>query len=135
MNRINARNTISLLLTTLFFSIVTLSAYAEPPKMKMTTEIPPQITTPDKVETRLGTLEFFDGFPTDATAEKVFDNLDFLRGVEVFLNGCPGASMVALREGLRHMGAAGGSRWDDLYHGDPDGCQIAVSDTQHRKHL
>jgi hypothetical protein len=30
--------------------------------MKMTTEIPPQITTPDSVETRLGTLKFFDGF-------------------------------------------------------------------------
>jgi hypothetical protein len=31
------------------------------PKMKMTTDVPPQITTPDTVETRLGTLKFFDG--------------------------------------------------------------------------
>ena len=38
-----------------------------PPKMKMTTDVPPQITTPDSVETRLGTLRFFDGFPDDAT--------------------------------------------------------------------
>jgi len=37
------------------------------PTMKMTTEIPAQITTPDSVETRLGTLKFFDGFPEDAT--------------------------------------------------------------------
>ena len=28
------------------------------PKMKMTTDIPPSITTPDKVETRIGTLKF-----------------------------------------------------------------------------
>ncbi len=38
-------------------------------KMKMTTDIPPQITTPDSFETRLGTLKFFDGLPDKATAE------------------------------------------------------------------
>jgi hypothetical protein len=31
--------------------------------MKMTADIPPEITTPDSVETRLGTLKFFDGLP------------------------------------------------------------------------
>jgi hypothetical protein len=76
-----------------------------PPKMKMTTDIPPQITTPDKVETRLGTLHFFDGFPDDATVEKVYDNLDFERGVQVFLTAMPGASAYGLREGLRSEGA------------------------------
>lgn len=45
-----------------------------PPKMKMTTDIPAAITTPDKVETRLGTLKFFDGFPDDETVKKVYDN-------------------------------------------------------------
>jgi len=38
-----------------------------PPKMKMTTDTPPEITTPDSVETRIGTLKFFDGFPNDKT--------------------------------------------------------------------
>jgi hypothetical protein len=52
------------------------------PKMKMTTDIPPAITTPDTVETRLGTLHFLDGFPDDATIAKVYDNLDFERGVQ-----------------------------------------------------
>ena len=28
------------------------------PKMKMTTPIPPEITTPDSAETRIGTLNF-----------------------------------------------------------------------------
>ena len=37
---------------------------AQPPKMKMTTDIPASITTPDKVKTSIGTLEFFDGVPT-----------------------------------------------------------------------
>jgi hypothetical protein len=47
------------------------------PKMKMTTAIPPEITTPDSVETRIGTLKFFDGMPDAATVEKACDNLDF----------------------------------------------------------
>ncbi len=46
------------------------------PKMKMTTPVPPGISTPDSVETRLGTLRFTDGFPDDATINKVLDNLD-----------------------------------------------------------
>ena len=75
------------------------------PKMKMTTDIPAAITTPDKVETRLGTLNFFDGFPDDATVQKVYDNLDFQRGVQAFLIGIPGASLYALREGFRSAGA------------------------------
>lgn len=76
-----------------------------PPTMKMTTDIPPEITTPDTVDTRLGTLHFFDGFPDDATVGKVYDNLDFQRGVQVFLTTMPGASLYACREGLRGQGA------------------------------
>jgi hypothetical protein len=35
----------------------------KPRKMKMTTAIPREITTPNSVKTRLGTLKFFDGMP------------------------------------------------------------------------
>ncbi len=45
-----------------FVSIAVIGSPAEsqaPPKMKMTTEIPSSITTPDSVETRIGTLRFF----------------------------------------------------------------------------
>lgn len=38
---------------------------------------PAAITTPDRVQTRIGTLEFKDGMPSVATSEKVHDNLDF----------------------------------------------------------
>jgi len=74
---------------------------------RMTTPIPPEITTPSSVDTRIGRLEYFDGVPTPETARKVFDNLDFSRGVEAFLNGVPGASLVAIRTGLRSVGAVG----------------------------
>lgn len=76
---------------------------------RMTTPIPPEIVTPQRVETRIGTLEFDDGVPTQATAQKVWDQLDFSRGIEAFLNGIPGASMVAIRTGLREAGAENGT--------------------------
>lgn len=69
------------------------------------TPIPHSIMTPDAVETRLGTLRFFDGVPTRETADKVMENLLFLRGVETFLNGIPAASIEAIREGLVSVGA------------------------------
>src|ERR1039458_4031849 len=83
---------------------VTTTFAADAPKMKMTTDIPPEITTPDTVETRLGTLKFFDGFPNEATVAKVYDNLDFQRGVQAFLTCVPGASEAAIRAGIRSFG-------------------------------
>jgi len=68
------------------------------------TLIPSSIMTPDKVKTRIGTLEFFDGVPTEKTAELALDNLTFLRGVEAFLNGLPMASIHALVEGYKSIG-------------------------------
>ena len=84
---------------------VTARAQTTPPHMKMTTPIPSSITTPDSVETRLGTLKFTDGFPDDATVEKVYDNLDFERGVQTFLSGMPGTSLVGMRTGFAKLGA------------------------------
>jgi hypothetical protein len=62
------------------------------------------ISTPDSVQTPIGELRFFDGVPTDDTVQKVYDNLDRMRGVDVFLNCIPGASMFAIRKGLRSIG-------------------------------
>ena len=38
--------------------------------MSVTAGVPPSITTPDTVQSRLGTLEFNDGAPTPDTAEQ-----------------------------------------------------------------
>jgi hypothetical protein len=73
-------------------------------KPTMATDIPASITTPDSVETRLGTLKFFDGFPDHATVQTVYDNLDFQRGVQAFLIALPAAELHALRTGLRTFG-------------------------------
>jgi hypothetical protein len=70
------------------------------------TQIPLEITTPDRIETSIGTLEFKDGAPSDLTIQKIYDNLDFTHGLDVFLNSFRGASTQALVEGLRSVGAA-----------------------------
>ena len=76
----------------------------QPREMVMTTEIPESIIIPDRLESRIGTLEFFDGLPDEETAEKVLDFQIFQRGVDVFLSQMPAASMVALRNGHRELG-------------------------------
>ena len=89
----------------LFTLLVTLTALnAQQARYKMTTDIPASITTPDNVETSLGTLKFFDGFPDAATVQKVYDNLDFQRGVQTFLTAMPAASACAFRKGFRTFG-------------------------------
>ena len=79
---------------------------SEPPRMKMTTEIPDGIATPDRLETRIGTLTAVDGVPDEATVRTVYDNLDFQHGVQAFLSGIQIASMHAMREGILAFGPA-----------------------------
>lgn len=66
--------------------------------------IPPSITTPDKVETRLGTLDFKDGFPSPEAVEKVYDNLDFTHALDAYLNTFQGANAAAIHEGFQSIG-------------------------------
>jgi len=85
-------------------------------KYKMTTEIPPGIASPDSVETRLGTLKFFDGFPDKATTEKLYDNLDFQRAVQAYLLAIPAVSQAADRDACRTLGPVNGvvPIWEEL---------------------
>ncbi len=92
-------------------------AWAAPPKMKMTTDIPAAYTAPDKVETSIGTLDYFDGVPTEKSTETIYDYLDTSRAVNVFLNSIPALSINALREGQAAMGADASNKiciWDNL---------------------
>ena len=80
------------------------SAFAQKFRERYRTDIPQEITVPDGIESRLGMLRFQDGFPDDETVDKVYDNLDFQRGVQAFLTTMPAASLSAMREGLRGIG-------------------------------
>jgi hypothetical protein len=66
--------------------------------------ISPAISTPDKVESRLGTLEFKDGAPSPATVSKIYDNLDFTHAFEAFVNTFQGVNAAAIRKGFLSIG-------------------------------
>ena len=69
-----------------------------------TNGIPPAITTPDKVETRIGTLEFKDGMPSKDALSKVYDNLDFTHAFEAFVNTMQGVNAAAIKKGFLDIG-------------------------------
>jgi hypothetical protein len=89
---------------TLSASLIAGGAFAQEPTPGYNTPIPENIMTPGTVKTRLGTLNFTDGMPSAETSRLVYDNLDFMRGVETFLNGIPAASIEAIRRGNIGMG-------------------------------
>ena len=78
--------------------------WADSHKYKQSTDIPVAVTTPDKVKTSIGTLEFFDGVPNNATVDAVYDYVDRARAVEAFINLTPAVSMYHLRQGMRDIG-------------------------------
>ena len=79
-------------------------------KAEVSQETLQSISIPDKVETSIGDLEFFDGVPTDATVTTVYDNLDRMRGTQVFLDNVGAVSMYSVRTGLADPVARGANR-------------------------
>jgi hypothetical protein len=73
--------------------------------MTVSSETLRSISTPEQLKTRLGALDFVDGFPSSETSELVYDHLDFVHALNVFLNGFAGASTYALRKGFHEAGA------------------------------
>jgi hypothetical protein len=82
------------------------------------TPIPPGIEMPNEVQTRLGTLRFFDGFPDDATTQTLFDNLDFQRAVQAYLLALPPVDQAAQRRWLSRWEPANSTMviFEDLIH-------------------
>jgi hypothetical protein len=48
------------------------------------------ISSPDVVHSPFGELRFFDGVPLPQTVATIYDGLDLIRAVDVFLNCVPG---------------------------------------------
>ena len=72
--------------------------------MPVTSETLRSISTPERLDTRIGTLDLIDGVPSAETADLVFDHLDFVHALNVFLNGYAGASTVAMLKGFQEAG-------------------------------
>ena len=94
---------------TLIKIVVCLLTICPASAQKYKTDIPSSLVIPDQIESRIGTLNFKDGFPDDKTVEKVYDNLDFSRALIAFMNTMPGASQVAQRKGIREFGPDNGT--------------------------
>jgi hypothetical protein len=62
------------------------------------------ISIPDHFESRVGKLEFVDGVPSGETVDTVYDHLDFVHGLNVYLDGFAGASTYAIRKGFQEAG-------------------------------
>jgi hypothetical protein len=54
------------------------------------------------IDTRIGKLDFDLGLPTQQTAEKLYDELDFQRAVQCYLWGLPIVGVEQNRQGLVH---------------------------------
>jgi hypothetical protein len=66
--------------------------------------IAPSVSTPDKVETRIGPLDFKDGAPSAATIAKIYDNLDFTHAFDAFNDTMRGVSLASLHKGFQSIG-------------------------------
>ena len=99
------QRTWSIILLILFPFLCIASIEGAPPTPGYNQTIPAEIMTPESVDTRIGTLKFFDGLPDEATVKAVYDNLDFSRGMEAFLQFVPAASLEALRQAASELGS------------------------------
>ncbi len=73
----------------------------------------PKRSHKQKIDTRIGRLEFThdftNGFPTDATVEKLYDERDFQRACQAYLWSLPAVSFAAFQRGLtKGLGARNG---------------------------
>ena len=84
--------------------VATAFAMAAPAWADVSEETLRSISTPDSVDTRIGTLDFKDGAPSADTATAVYDNLDFTYAFRAFTDTFKGVSMQALLEGFEAAG-------------------------------
>ena len=91
--------------SSLTVAIAAMQLLCLPVAAQVSKEVLDSITTPNQVETSIGTLEFLDGAPLPETASRVYDYLDTMRGVDAFLKGMPGASLQGLIHGAHSQGA------------------------------
>src|SRR5436190_4529926 len=74
------------------------------PNLKYSTPIAPGVAVPDKIESSIGTLNLNYGYPDDATAQKVYDNLDASRALQAYLLAIPIVNQAGMRDSMRQLG-------------------------------
>jgi hypothetical protein len=117
---------IALLLGAFLSAAVITAASAQ--SYKMTTPIAPGVAVPDKIESSIGTLNSFYGYPDDATIQKIYDNLDRSRALQAYLMAIPVVNQAGMRESLRQYGPDNQTDaiWEDLV--DPKTVELTAND-------
>lgn len=67
-------------------------------------QTPAATTMPDKLETRLGTLDFDHALPTPETRQKLYDELDYQRAVQAVLWAEPAINNALFRRAMEVVG-------------------------------
>ncbi len=71
----------------------------------------------ETVQTKFGNFEFKNGYPTQAAADALLDQLKFNRAVEVYLTHMPAVAIIESRRGVRDFGAKNSHQvviWEQL---------------------
>jgi hypothetical protein len=100
----NARNHVKAVMAALTIACLAVPAWAEPSGDKNLLDSPGKKQTaadfkpaPARMETNFGTLEFTGGaFPTDASVQKIYDELDRQRATQAYMDFFPAASLYAI---------------------------------------
>jgi hypothetical protein len=53
------------------------------------------------IDTRFGRLEFENGYPTETTTKRLFDEMDFQRAAQLYLWAVPAVSFESFRQGMK----------------------------------
>jgi hypothetical protein len=86
--------------------------------------------TPDSVQTRIGTIKFERGNPTEETTKKLFDELDYQRAVQAYLWAYPVVSFESIRIATkRDLGAELNDMIIADKFADPRGLWLTANDT------
>jgi len=89
-----------------------------------------QTTTPDSVETRIGTMKFEKGFPAEETTRKLFDEMDYQRAVQAYLWAYPAVSFESIRLATkRDLGTDLNDMIIADNYADPKGVWLTANDT------
>ena len=68
------------------------------------------------IDTRIGKLELQDGYPSETTAERLFDEMDFQRATQAFIWALPAVGFHALH--LAHLNSFGAKDGDVVLYQD-----------------
>jgi len=107
---------------------VAITTTASAQSFKMTTPFAPGVAVPDKIESSIGTLNLDYGYPSAATVDKIYDNLDRSRALQAYLLAIPIVNQAGMRDSIRKFGPDNQTDviWEDLV--DPRTVELTAND-------